>query len=388
MAESTYQLFDPLRPDEYEALAADIRKRGVLVPVEVDEDGNILDGHHRQKIADSLGVEAPRIVRQFDNEADKREHVLKINLLRRHLGPVAWARAFERLLEQRGVARGQGSRNDSTSATVAQVAEELGVPRRTAFHRLAVSQQLASHPDLAEQVDRGEIPAKTALRKVKASLVEGEEQERRVQVPTSGYVPALLHCSVAELTDHVKPGSVDVIITDPPYPKQYLNTYAELSVTASRILKDGGICVAMAGQSYLPDVFDRLASHLEYVWTVAYLTPGGQAVQVWDRGVNTFWKPLLVFRKGPRDKQQPWFADVTKSATNDNDKRFHHWGQSESGMRDVVERFSKTGDVVCDPFLGGGTTAVVATALDRRFIGCDINADSVEKTRRMFEVAS
>ena len=37
-----YQLFPDLSPSEYEALKADIAENGVLVPVEYDEDGNIL----------------------------------------------------------------------------------------------------------------------------------------------------------------------------------------------------------------------------------------------------------------------------------------------------------------------------------------------------------
>jgi len=40
-----YQIFPNLAPDEYEALKADIKARGVRVPVEYDEAGAILDGH-------------------------------------------------------------------------------------------------------------------------------------------------------------------------------------------------------------------------------------------------------------------------------------------------------------------------------------------------------
>lgn len=51
-----YQLFARLRDEEYAALKADITKRGVLIPVELDQDGEILDGHHRAEIAGKLGV--------------------------------------------------------------------------------------------------------------------------------------------------------------------------------------------------------------------------------------------------------------------------------------------------------------------------------------------
>lgn len=36
-------------------------------------------------------------------------------------------------------------------------------------------------------------------------------------------------------------------------------------------------------------------------------------------------------------------------------------------------------DLVCDPFLGAGTTAVAALRLHCRIVGCDIDAAQVEK---------
>ena len=120
----------------------------------------------------------------------------------------------------------------------------------------------------------------------------------------------------------------------------------------------------------------RLCERLRYRWTLAYMTPGGQAVQQWQAKVNTAWKPVLLFGDAVE-----WFGDVAVSKPNDNDKRFHGWGQSESGMADLVERLTKPGQLVCDPFLGGGTTAVISLALGRRFVGCDIDASHVEQTK-------
>jgi DNA modification methylase len=72
---------------------------------------------------------------------------------------------------------------------------------------------------------------------------------------------------------------------------------------------------------------------------------------------------------------------------NDNDKRFHGWGQSESGMEDLIGRVSMPGQVILDPFCGGGTTGVAAVSMNRFFVGADVDAKAIETTaRRLKEV--
>lgn len=188
----------------------------------------------------------------------------------------------------------------------------------------------------------------------------------------------LIHKAVTDLEL-----AADIIITDPPYEAAALPLYSDLGALAARALPDGGSLVVMSGQSYLPEIIRRLEEHLTYQWCLAYLTPGGQSAQLWDRKVNTFWKPLLWFVKG--EYQGPWIGDVCRSEVNDNDKRFHEWGQSESGMLDVVSRFSRPSETVLDPFCGAGTTGVAAIALGRRFIGADIDAAALAVAKERIE---
>ena len=86
-----YQVCRPLTPIEYEALRADVAENGVLVPVEIDENGDILDGHHRVKIWQGLKAEGvnlpdyPRMIRAGMSEEQKRNHARKLNVLRRQM---------------------------------------------------------------------------------------------------------------------------------------------------------------------------------------------------------------------------------------------------------------------------------------------------------------
>lgn len=247
-------------------------------------------------------------------------------------------------------------------------------------------QQVASVPE--DEFENHIASTKSAHRELTtASVIKmGQENkreksrqaaiERGDDLPTLTDTYRLIWDDVATGMAQLEPASVDVIITDPPYPQEYLPVYEHMAREAVRVLKPGALAVVMCGQSYLPQIYSALGNHLTYHWTAAYLTPGGQAVQLWQRKVNTFWKPLLIYSNG--DYTGNWLGDVCKSAVNDNDKQHHDWGQSESGMTEVIEKFSKPGDVVLDPFAGAGTTGVCAIHQGRRFVGIDCDADQIK----------
>lgn len=169
-------------------------------------------------------------------------------------------------------------------------------------------------------------------------------------------------------------GTVDAIICDPPYPKEFVPLLGDLADLADRALKPDGVLVVMYGHTWLPDAYRLLSRGRPYRWTGCFIMPGPNAV-VHPRRVATGWKPLLVYGAGPR------FYDVVESVGG-RDAGLHHWGQQVTGMTTIVERLSRPGDLVVDPFLGGGTTAVAARNLGRRFIGCDIDPVAVETTQR------
>jgi SAM-dependent methyltransferase len=168
-------------------------------------------------------------------------------------------------------------------------------------------------------------------------------------------------------------GTVDAIICDPPYEHDALPLLGDLRDLATRLLKPDGVMVVMFGTYYLREAFNLLEGGRPYRWTAAYLTPGAHAVHYHAR-ITQGWKPLLVYGGGPR------FHDVFRSPADD--KEHHHWGQSLGGFLPLVETFTRPGQLVVDPFLGGGTTALACLRLDRAFVGCDIDADAVERSRR------
>jgi hypothetical protein len=80
-----FQSMPPLSGDEYAALEQSIKDHGIQVPILVDTEGVVIDGHHRKKIADDLGVHCPRKVLYDATDTEKRTLALSLNLDRRHL---------------------------------------------------------------------------------------------------------------------------------------------------------------------------------------------------------------------------------------------------------------------------------------------------------------
>jgi len=74
--------------------------------------------------------------------------------------------------------------------------------------------------------------------------------------------PTTLEATVCSVAEFGPAEPVDWIITDPPYPREFLPVYADLAATAARILRPGGSLLCMVGQSYLPQIVERLTEHL------------------------------------------------------------------------------------------------------------------------------
>lgn len=118
---SKYQLMPDMSPAEFEALKADIAQRGVVVPIDVDEQGQILDGHHRHRAWVELHKNEPPpiIVREGLSEQEKRAFARKNNILRRHLTREQVRRLIAEQLK------------DSPEWADNRIAEELGVDGKT-----------------------------------------------------------------------------------------------------------------------------------------------------------------------------------------------------------------------------------------------------------------
>lgn len=177
--------------------------------------------------------------------------------------------------------------------------------------------------------------------------------------------------------DEYDDGSLDHIITDPPYHEGALEQWRDLTTVARQKLKPGGYLVAYSGQTYLPQVFDILSSELDYIWQLTVSHDTAQKHPHHSIGIQ--YKPVLVFGNETKSYRGPLINDVIDTGTME--KSDHDWQQSVIEASELVEKFTEPNDLICDPMCGSGTTGVAALRNDRRALLIDIDDDAVGTAR-------
>ena len=167
--------------------------------------------------------------------------------------------------------------------------------------------------------------------------------------------------------------SIDMIFTDPPYGKATLLCYEWLAQEAARVLRPGGFVLAMCGGYELNKIIRMMDEHLIFYWELhVFMSDVGSVI--WPRRVIARNKAILAYSNGEGLARCNVLSGILGGG---NDKRYHHWGQDVESARYYIDCFSKGGDLVLDPFLGSGTTAIACELIGRRWLGFDIDPSAI-----------
>lgn len=192
----------------------------------------------------------------------------------------------------------------------------------------------------------------------------------------------LYHGDCREIMPALDAASVDMVFTDPPYLREFIPLYGVLSREAARVCKPSAFVYAYAGSEHLPDYVRQMTSHLSWYWLFNIKHNGG-APRVWSKRLMVTSKPVVVCTNGPVNQNDlRWSACDCASPTRS--KEWHEWGQSPGFAFQQIELRTRPGDLILDPFAGGGTTLRVAKDTGRQAIGIEVEEEQCELiTRRM-----
>jgi ParB family chromosome partitioning protein len=376
--------------EKLKELAETYKTQGIIQPIEVDENLIIITGERRWRAAKLAGLEKIpcRIIKGLTPE-QKLERRLIENIHHEPLTEMEKAEAIKKLIEMKGwnpscAAQVLGVNEQylrrllsliEAPKEVKELVEERKIDPSTAGEIVySLKKKPEKIVEVAKKVVKAESKKRELARKIIAEIKRREEAEKRRE-EIAKIEQSLKETDIIiklgdfrDLIKEIEPNSVDLILTDPPYPKEFFDLWRKLAEEAKRVLKAGGFLVCYSGQYYLPEIFEEFKKHLEYYW-LAGLNHIGEKRMLPNLIVNRM-KPILIFYKPPLKKNIP-FCDLIDSPAPD--KTYHEWQQSIEPAEYLISSFSAPNDLILDPFVGTGTFAIAAMEKKRKFIGFEID---------------
>ena len=229
-----------------------------------------------------------------------------------------------------------------------------------------------------------------------------------------------VYCHSSENMTELPDNSVHLMVTSPPYNvgkdydedlslQQYSSLLKDVFIDCHRVLVDGGracINVANVGRKpYIPlnalvsDLMTEIGFFMrgEIIWNKGASAGTSCAWGSWLSPSNPVLRDvheyILIFSKGKYQRKSTAslatvskedFLEWTKSIWNfpsESAKRVGHPAPFPVELpRRLIELYTYEGDVVLDPFMGAGSTALAGLDTKRRWVGYDTSKEYCELT--------
>lgn len=194
----------------------------------------------------------------------------------------------------------------------------------------------------------------------------------------------LYHGDCLDVLKTLDAGSIDAVVTDPPYGIGFKYNSYEDSESAWYELINAVLpeLRRIARVVVMPScAIKRLpwwyANH-EPDWLIAWYK--GSPGHVSRIGFND-WEPHVVYGR-PKRPMHDYFQ--TKCGFEDNG---HPCPKPVAWAKWLVERCAPLGGTILDPFMGSGTTGVACVQTGRNFIGCEIDKGYFDIATKRIEEA-
>jgi len=253
--------------------------------------------------------------------------------------------------------------------------------------------------------------------KLYSTLEKKEVEDKTENKLPKEYVNKII-LGTAENMKELPNNSIHLMITSPPYNvskeydedlslQEYLKILEKSFKETYRVLINGGrACINVANlgrKPYIPlsDYISKMMLDIgfnmrgEIIWNKAASSSPSTAWGSWLSAANPILRDIheyiLVFSKGDYNRigkgrhntiTKEQFMDWTKSIWTMNAESARRIGHPapfpEELPNRLIQLYSFKNDIILDPFMGSGTTAVSAIKSERNFVGYDISQEYID----------
>jgi len=262
-----------------------------------------------------------------------------------------------------------------------------------------------------------------------SKLYEGLPREQKVKCIENPISPQLLDkvfCQSSENMQQLPDNSVHLMVTSPPYNvgKEYDNDFTlgeylrflkRVWEEVHRVLIPGGrVCINIANlgrKPYIPlhafimkDMLDlEFLMRGEIIWNKASSASSSTAWGSWLSAINPTLRDIheyiLVFSKSSFRRENINKRNNTISTENFLEFTKSIWTFPAQSARKIghpapfpielpyrlIQLYTFEEDIILDPFIGSGQTAIAAIRTNRHYVGYDINEEYVKLAERRIE---
>lgn len=374
----------PLSEGEYQELKQSIKQNGLWHPITVNKKDIVLDGHHRYKACQELGIQ-PRIeYKSFGSILQEKLFVIDSNLKRRQLSTFArveLALSKKPILQE--IARnnmalaGKGDRNLTPLGRVDDSIADSVTTSRDTVRKVEFLLENAS----AESISRLRQGKSRIFKEYKRTQRAIAIQKiRKSAVANSSSKNSFFNCKLGDIRKvgkQIGSNTIDLIFTDPPYKEEFLYLYGDLAKLAQRVLKPGASLVTYIGDYALPRIVRLIEDNSELEYHYRYVVKhNGHITRMWKHRVWPHCKLLLWYYKSNsnNDKGPTMFKDVNDLIESEPPKKdMHPWEQSPIEAEHVIRALTDENNIILDPFMGYASTGIASLQLNRKFRGIEID---------------
>lgn len=224
-----------------------------------------------------------------------------------------------------------------------------------------------------------------------------------------------------DIMKKIEKNSIDLILTDPPYnlglfmnnrqtnlgkmrenffgsagwdDLEYSDWIKKMDIffeESNRVLKDGGAMIIFMSILKIESLVSIAEKHKFYYKTTGIwhkTNPMPRNMNLHFINSNECWIYLIKNKRtGTFNNEKIELDFIETSVTSMGEKKFgkHPTQKPVKLMEHFIRLLSNENEVVLDPFLGSGTSAVAAKKLNRNFIGIEINEEYCEIARKRIE---
>ena len=313
--------------ENIQEIADSIQDIGLISPITVDTEGNLIAGFHRLQAHKLLGIKEIPVIISTQKELKARLQEIDENLKRAELNAIEKSLHIEeresilKQLNQLSV-KGDNRYSAAGKSTQKQRAAEIGMSRRNYQYHKELENL---HPEVKDLLSETDYSSKL----MDLVLLSKESDEIQLAV-TKALITGKVHSMKRALMIE----------------KTKMNRIASPYV-------DG-----------LPDFKERYG---EMPKSIMHM---GRPI---EEGMKTLWKLAADKDEIRQAKWVTFFGGMSI--------RLYSWNPNHCAF--LIDYYTRPGDTILDPFVGRGSTAISAIMLNRNFIGVDLHPDVVAHNQQV-----